>query len=66
MMYAPQVLRGAQHQREVYTGQRRALEAEYDFRSFFIVGDRERLFRRIDSRCTRKVGSYSWHYVCRS
>ncbi|CAM9869254.1 unnamed protein product, partial [Sphacelaria rigidula] len=34
----------------VYTGKRET-KADYDFRAFFIMGDRERMFRRIDSRC---------------
>ncbi|CAM9435310.1 unnamed protein product [Laminaria digitata] len=36
---------------EAYTGLRTPLNEKYDFRSFFIIGDRERLFRRIDRRC---------------
>lgn len=35
---------------EVFTGVRTLVNEKYDFRSFFIIGDRERLFRRIDSR----------------
>ncbi|CAM9338371.1 unnamed protein product [Ectocarpus fasciculatus] len=36
---------------EVFTGVRAPVNKKYDFRSFFIIGDRERLFRRIDTRC---------------
>ncbi|CAB1110948.1 unnamed protein product [Ectocarpus sp. CCAP 1310/34] len=36
---------------EVFTGVRTPINKKYDFRSFFIIGDRERLFRRIDKRC---------------
>lgn len=44
-----QVLRGPSGE-EAYTGLRTPLNKKYDFRSFFIVGDRERLFRRIELR----------------
>lgn len=36
--------------KETFTGVRAPVSEKYDFRSFFIIGDRERLFRRIDSR----------------
>lgn len=35
---------------EVFTGVWTPINKKYDFRPFFIIGDRERLFRRIDSR----------------
>ena len=47
----PQVLRIPNATgKEVFTGVRAPVSEKYDFRSFFIIGDRERLFRRIDGR----------------
>lgn len=51
MVRTQQVLRVPQaNDEEVFTGVRTPIRRKYDFRPFFIIGDRERLFRRIDSR----------------
>lgn len=48
---SPQVLRIPNAtSKEAFTGVRTRVSEKYDFRSFFIIGDRERLFRRIDGR----------------